>query len=336
MRATRKDVAKLAGVSTATVSYVLNKNRNISEETAARVLKAVEELNYKPDLVARSMTTNESLQLSIVLESLSNPFFCEIVHGFEEEANKNGYFVSICTGFNKLDDYFENLILRKIDGVFITAMPYKFDVEKIHKLANNGVKIVVSGNVEANMKLVSSIENDHISAMNDAMEYLYRLGHRDIAYLSGLGRQMKYDRRIEGYLAMAEKLKLPCGDSLLFEGKAPYSTDMDDGYNLACRLLSSGRKFTAVICLNDLMAMGASNALQEHGRRIPEDVSLMGFDGISYSKYWNPPLTTMALQKFSFGAKAFELLYSNIKNGNTGFYLSKLQLVERQSTAPCR
>jgi DNA-binding LacI/PurR family transcriptional regulator len=299
-------------------------------------MKAVEELNYKPDLIARSMTTNETMQLSVVLNDFSNPFYGEIVHGFENTANEHGYFVSICTGFNNLDDYFENYILRRIDGVFLTAMPYHFDVEKIYKLAKSGVKIVVSGNVDADLKIVSSLESDHMLAMSDAMQYLYNLGHRDIAFLCGLTREMKFDRRIAGYLSMVEKLHLPCGDSLLLEGKFPYSTDVDDGYKMACRLIEMGCNFTAVICLNDLMAMGASNAFQERGYRIPQDVSLIGFDEILYSKFWNPPLTTMAMQKFEFGAKAFDMLYTNIKNDTTSFYMNKLHLVERQSTAICR
>lgn len=336
MKSTRKDVAKLAGVSTATVSYVLNGTRAISQKTTEKVLKAVETLNYKPDMIARSMTTNETMQLSIVLDSISNPFYGEIVHGFENVANNNGYFVNICTGFNKLDDYFENFISRRIDGVFVAAMPSRFNVECLYRLVENGIKVVVSGNVEADIKLVSSIENDHITAMNEAVTYLYDLGHRNISYLSGLDRALKNDRRVEGYLNMVEKLKLPCKDSLLFEGKAPYDTGVEDGYRLACRLMDSGKEFTAVICLNDLMAMGASNAFQQHGYRIPEDISLMGFDDILFSSFWNPPLTTMALQKKAFGEKAFELLNMNIKNGNTGFYMNRLQLIQRKSTAPCR
>lgn len=336
MRATRKDVAKLAGVSTATVSYVLNQNRSVSKETEQKVLKAVADLNYQPDLIARSMTTNETMQLSIVLDNICNPFYGEIVHGFESAANENGYFVNICTGFNKIGNYFDNFISRRIDGVFVVAVPSRFDFKKVYQLVENGIKVVVSGNVEADMKAVSSIENDHISAMREAMTYLNSLGHRDIAYLSGLSRNSKFDRRIEGYLAMVGQLKLPCGDSLLFDSKGGSTTEVEDGYRLACRLMDSGRRFTAVICLNDLMAMGASNAFRERGVRIPEDVSLMGFDDIYYSGFWNPPLTTMALKKSQFGAKAFELLKTNIQSGITGFYMNKLQLVVRQSTAPCR
>ncbi|HEX2985511.1 MAG TPA: LacI family DNA-binding transcriptional regulator [Caproiciproducens sp.] len=335
MQATRKDVAKMAGVSTATVSYVLNGSKNVSEETASRVMKAVNRLEYRPNMIARSMSTNKSMQLSIVVENIGNPFFGEIIHGFEDSANNNGYFVNICDGFNKLDSYFDNFIARRVDGVFVTAMPNRFNVEKLYRLVEKDINIVVSGNVDVNMKLVSSIENDHITAMKDVFEYLYGLGHRNIAYLSGLGRNQKNDRRIEGYLAMIDKYGLAYGDDLLFDGKAPYSTDVPDGYRLACDLMESKRKFTAVICLNDLMAMGASNALQERGYRIPEDVSLVGFDGIPFTEYWNPPLTTMAMERYAFGQKAFQLLYANITDGTTGFYLNKLRLVERKSTAPC-
>ncbi len=332
-RATRADVARQAGVSTATVSYVLNNSRSISEDTRIKVLQAVAELNYKPDMIARSMVTSRTMQLGIVLENIANPFYSDIIIGFENAAIEKGYFVNICTGYKNLDDYFDNFVSRRLDGIFIVAIPYKFHMEKVYRLVDEGIKVVMSANVEADIKKVSSIESDYIEAMDQAVGYLNSLGHNEIAYLSGLGRNLKFDKKVAGYLAAVEKYKLPAGDSLLFDGSAPYTTDIADGYNLACKLIDSGKKFTAAICLNDLMAMGAIKAFKEKGYRVPEDVSVLGFDDIPYAAAWTPSITTMAVQKSLFGAKAFELLQTNISKGNTGFFMNKLQLIKRASTA---
>lgn len=334
MKATRDDVARLAGVSTATVSYVLNNKRKISEDIRQKVLDAVAALNYRPDMIARSMATNETMQLGIVLESISNPFYGEIVHGFENAANEKGYFVNICTGFNKLDDYFDNFICRRLDGVFVVALPPKFHNDRLYKLVDHGIKVIVSGNMEADLKKISSIESDYMEAMDMALAHLAGLGHRDIAFITGLSRNQQFDERVKGYLRALEKHGFATGDSLLFDGAPPYSTDIPDGFRLANRLIESGRPFTAIICVNDLMAIGAIKACQQQGLRVPEDVSVIGFDDIPYADVWNPPLTTLSVHKSFFGAKAFELLYTSIRQGSTSFYMNKLQLVVRKSTAP--
>lgn len=335
MKVTREDVAKRAGVSTATVSNVLNNPDKVKPETAERVREVVKILNYHPNMIARSMTTQKSMQLGIVLESLSNPFFGDIVRGFENAANEKNYFVNICTGFNKLDDYFDNFITRRVDGVFVAAIPNKFNVEKIYNLVENGIKIIVSGNVCADFRKVSSIEMDYIGAMKQVMEYLYSLGHRKIAYLSGLGRNAVYDLRVKGYLDMIQKLGLPYGDELLIEGRKPYLTGMAEGYKYAVQLLESDREFSAVVCVNDLMALGAMKALKEHGLRIPEDISVVGFDGIEFGKYWEPELTTMSMDKEEFGKKAFEMLFSNITQGCTSYHECTMELTIRGSTSLC-
>lgn len=332
MKVTRADVAKLAGVSTATVSYVLNGSRSMSEKTKRLVMDAVEQLNYKPDMIARSMTKNETVQLSLMINDITNPFYSEIVVGFETAAIEKGYFVNVCTGNKNINNYFDNYVARRIDGVFVVAVPHKFDVSRLYNLTDNGVKVVVSGNAETDLKRVSSIENDYMAGMQTAVAYLRQLGHERIAYLSGLSRKHKFDRKIEGYLAAMEQQGLACGEELLLEGKAPYPTRVEDGYAMAKELAASGKAFTAVICTNDLMAMGAISAFEDAGLRVPQDVSVMGFDDILFSKAWRPAITTMAVSKNEFGRKAFELLYTNIKKGNTGYYLSQLELKARAST----
>jgi DNA-binding LacI/PurR family transcriptional regulator len=333
MRTTRADVAKLAGVSTATVSYVLNNSRGIAEDTRKRVLTAVEELKYKPDMIARSLVTNETMQLSVVVDNITNPFYGDIVLGFENAAIEKGYFVNICTGYKNIDEYFENFISRRLDGVFIVATIYKFHIEKLYRLVDEGIKVVKCENIEADLRKVSSVENDYMTAMNDAVGHLYNLGHRNIAYISGQSKILKCDPKLMGFQKAVEKFKL--GNTVVLEGNAPYSSDIPDGYNLACKLLSIDKSYSAVICLNDLMAMGAIKAFNENGLRVPEDISVMGFDDIPYAAYWDPPITTMAVPKSFLGSKAFELLYTNMKKGNTGYFMNRLQLIERKSTSQC-
>lgn len=334
MKSTRADVARLAGVSVATVSYVLNGTRQMSEKTTKRVYDAVEQLNYKPDMIARSMTKNESKQLSLMLNDITNPFYGEIVMGFEAAAIENGYFVNVCTGYKDINNYLDNYIARRIDGVFMVAMPYKFDMERLYKLVDYGVKVVVSGNTEVDRQKVCSIENDYMTAMQEAVQYLHQLGHSRIAYLSGLGRQHRSDSKIRGYLEAMEQAGLSCAEALLVEGAEPYTTGVEDGYRLVRRLLERNEDFTAVICQNDLMAMGAIAALEDSGKRVPGDVSVMGFDDILFAKVWRPTITTMAVSKYEFGYKAFQLLHNNIKKGEPEGLLLPLQLTQRESTAP--
>lgn len=334
MKATRADVARLAGVSTATVSYVLNDSRNMSEKTKKLVRDAVKQLNYTPDMIARSMTTNETKQLSLMLNDITNPFYSEIVMGFEAAAIEKGYFVNVCTGYKDINNYLDNYIARRIDGVFIVAMPYRFDMRRLYNLVDNGIKVVVSGNVKADMSRICSIESDWMAGMKTAVNYLRGLGHERIVYLSGVDREHRSDLRLDGYLSSMKGAGLPWGDELLCEGHPPYSTGVEDGSVLARELLDSGKEFTAVICQNDLMAMGAISVFEKAGLSVPGDVSVMGFDDNLFAKVWRPSITTMAVSKQDFGRKAFEMLYDDIKNGIAGSCLRKLELIERESTGP--
>lgn len=336
MKVTRADVAKLAGVSTATVSYVLNNSRNMSEKTRKLVLEAVEQLNYKPDMIARSMTTKETKQLSIMVNDISNPFYGEIIVGFETAAIEHGYFVNVCTGYKDINNYLDNYVARRIDGVFVVTVPNKFNLNKLYNLTENGIKVIVSGNTQVDLKKVSSIENDYVSAMKNAVEYLHEMGHERIAYISGLGRQHLFDSRIEGYLLSFKQQGGNLAEELLIENEEPYATGIEDGYRLAKRLIESKRKFSAVICTNDLMAMGAISAFEDAGIKVPEDVSVIGFDDILFSKTWRPALTTMAVEKYELGRKAFELLYHNMKTGTTGYYQNQLELKKRKSVAKAK
>ncbi len=333
-RPTRRDVAELAGVSTATVSYVLNKTQKVPEPTAERVWAAVRELNYTPDLVARSLVTRESKQLSIVLNNIRNPIYGDLILGFENEAISNGYFVNICTGNRNVDDYMENFAARRIDGIFVETLPEKYNIEEIDKLIASGIRVVLFGHTDIDLRRVSCVETDYIDALEIVIDYLHGLGHTEIAYLSGLEPEQKYDRRIEGYLTALTNRGIDNGNELLFTTNKPSDTDVEDGRNLAKKFVDSGVRATAVVCTNDLMATGALARFKEAGIRVPEDVSIVGIDNAYISEITDPRLTTLSISYREVGRKAFELLYADIKSDVKGYYLNKTELVVRESTAP--
>lgn len=331
-RTTRADVAKRAGVSTATVSYVLNRTNKVHPDTRARVLDAAAELNYTPDPIARSLVTKQTMQTSIVLNDIANPIYSELILGFEQNALDHGYFVNICTGASKLDEYFRTFINRRIDGVLIEALPDKFDMEKVYELVRANIRVVMFGHEGADLRQISSIETDYIDLMDRAVDHLSSLGHRRIAYLSGLTRRQRFDRRIEGFerAVAAHGLK---DEAFVWAPSLRSGTKINDGIRGMTEVLRAGRNFTAIITTNDLMAIGAMRTLREAGLRVPDEISIMGIDNAPLSEFIEPPLTTMAIPYFEIGRKAFDLLYADLSDGVTGFLQIHGELLKRSSTA---
>ena len=332
-RVTRTDVARRAGVSTATVSYVLNKLERVPQKTAARVWKAVEELGYRPNLIARSLATSETKQLAIVLNNIANPIYADLILGFENEAISRGYFVNICTGNKNIDDYFDNFAARGIDGLFIEALPYKYHVEKLTGLVSGGIQVAIFGSMDALAGSVSSIHTDYIDLMERAVRYLVGLGHRRIAYLSGLEGSYGFDRRIEGF-ELATARFLPEGSPVVVAPEENLNTTIADGARMARRLLASASDTTAVVCTNDLMAIGAIEELTRSGLEVPGDVSVVGIDDAYVATLCRPTLTTFASDYRDLGARGFQMLYRQIKTGEPSTYQNTAVLVERESTGP--
>ena len=338
MSVTRDDVARRAGVSTATVSYVINNSRSVGEATRRRVLAAVEELGYEPNIVARSLASNKTWQLAIAVADIANPFFGEIVLGFQEAAQEHGYFVNIISATQNLDAYLSHLIARRIDGIFVAALPTRFNTGLLYELVDSGIAVVVSGNRTVDGRRVSSIENDYDAAMEEAFRILTRLGHRRIAYLSGLPRNLRFDNRAAAYRRCVEAYGIGTGDELLFEIPGSYDTSLEDGKLLAQKFLSAEAGIrapgTAVICTNAMMALGAHAVIRGSGYRIPDDVSLLAFDNIFAEELIDPPLSCFDMQKREFGRRAFDLLNTQLLDGTRSHLKNALSYVGRESVGP--
>lgn len=334
-RVTRLDVARRAGVSTATVSYVLNKLERVPEKTAARVWKAVEELGYRPNLIARSLATNETKQLAIVLNNIANPIYAELILGFEKEAISRGYFVNICTGNQNVDEYFDNFAARGLDGIFIEVLPYKYQAAKLRELMDTGIKIVLFGSMGPELQSASWIQTDYVDLMEQAVSYLVGLGHERIGYLSGLDRSHHFDLRIEGF-ERAMGLHSPHVQPVVVAPEENLNTAIRDGAAMARRLLNGQIDVSAIVCTNDLMAIGAMEELNRAGLAVPGDISVVGIDNAYVAELCRPRLTTFASDYRALGARGFRMLYGDIAGGRPSTYLNKAQLVERESTGPPR
>ena len=337
-RPTQVDVARLAGVSRATVSYVLNGVGEgrvaISDETRQRVLEAIEELGYEPDARAQALRSGNTNTIALIIPDLRNPHFGEYATGVEEAARAAGYHLLLSsTSLNSeyAVDMFKDLARRRFDGLIIATAFILESSEAQTTLAQirqRGLPIVeMSENYG-----VDSVSADYQEATRDVMSYLMSVGHRRIGFIYGVGGQEHGLDRLQPYLDSLSAANIPFEEGLL----ARCGPTIEDGYQAAMKLLSLNHRPTALITINDLLAMSVVRAAADLGLRIPEDLSLVGFDNILLSNYLVPRLTTVTKDAPALGRKAFELLLARIQNPDLPRqqFHSSARLIIRESTGP--
>jgi LacI family transcriptional regulator, galactose operon repressor len=340
-RPTQVDVARLAGVSRATVSYVLNgltKGRvPISDETRQRVLDAIEELGYEPDARAQALRSGSTKTIALIIPDLRNPHFCEYATGIEEAARASGYHMLLSsTTLN--DEYavevFKDLSRRRFDGLIIAS---SFILESkeaqviLDQVRKSGLPIVeLSDNYG-----VDSVAVDYRNATMEVMDYLLSLGHRRIGLIygvGGVGGHELADDRIEPYRASLNDANLPIDTDLIVE----CGPTIADGYQASLKLLELDSRPTAIISVNDLLAIGAVRAAVDLGLQVPKDISFVSYDNIPMADYLVPRLTTVTKDALTLGRKAFEILLARIQDPNLPrqLILSPARFIIRESTGP--
>jgi LacI family transcriptional regulator len=327
-----KEVAREAGVSTATVSHVINNTRYVSGEVTARVEAAIAKCQYYPNAHARSLASGKSDIIGLVISDIANPFFPELVKAIEAAAFERGYDVILSnTNYNtqRTSHYVRRFIERKVAGVAI--MTSEMDKSLVDELARCEVPAVFLdvGHPGAHM---SNVVVDYNSGIEQAIRHLVALGHRRIAFISGSPKLRSSRRRLEAYQRIMERL-LPGEPELLFKG----DFKVDGGRRAAAELLKSRAKDmpTAVIAANDLMAIGAISEIESAGLNVPADVSVIGFDDIALAAVTRPALTTVHLPLGDLGAKAVEVLLGSLEDMAKAGVEVKIPatLVVRDSTA---
>jgi LacI family transcriptional regulator len=340
-RPTQVDVARRAGVSRATVSYVLNGLTDgrvpISDETRQRVLDAIEELGYEPDARAQALRSGNTNTIALIIPDLRNPHFCEYATGIEEAARASGYHMLLSsTSLN--DEYavdiFKDLARRRIDGL-ILASSFILESEEaqatLAQVRKRGLPIVeLSDNYG-----VDAVATDYRIATMEVMDYLLSLGHRHIGLIygvGGVGGHELADDRLESYRASLNAAGLPIRSDLIVD----CGPTIEDGYQASLKLLALTPRPTAILAINDLLAMGAVRAAVDSGLQVPKDISFVGYDNILMANYLVPRLTTVTKDALGLGRKAFEVLLTRIQNPDLPRQqvYGQARLILRESTGP--
>jgi LacI family transcriptional regulator, galactose operon repressor len=337
-RPTQVDVARLAGVSRATVSYVLNGLTEgrvpISDETRLRVLDAIQELGYEPDARAQALRSGNTKTIALIIPDLRNPHFCELATGIEERARASGYHILLSsTTLN--DEYaveiFKDLSRRRFDGLILgSSFILKSEEAQatLEQVRRRGLPIVeLSENYG-----VDSIGTDYSKAAREVMSYLLSLGHRRIGLIYGIGGHELAEDRRQPYRAGLEIAGIPIDENLIVE----CGPTIEDGYQAAKKLLALPSRPTAIIAINDLLSIGAVRAAADAGLRVPNDLSLVGYDDIPMAKYLVPRLTTVTKDAHASGKKAFEILMRRMQNSDLPRQKvhTPARLIIRESTGP--
>lgn len=328
-----KDVAREAGVSTATVSHVINNTRFVSDDVRARVLQAIEQCRYYPNAHARSLASGNSRILGLVISDIANPFFPELVKSIETAAFERGYEVMLTnTNYDaeRASHYVRRFIERKVAGVAL--MTSELDKKLIEDLARREVPVVFLdlGKPGTNM---SNLRVDYETGIEEAILHLVALGHRKIAFIGGPEHLRSAQRRLEAF-KNAKKQLFAGEPELIYHG----NFKIEGGRRAADEILTAGELPTAVLAANDLMALGAISEFRRAGLEVPRDVSIVGFDNIAFAALANPSLTTVSLPRNELGRRAVEALMETMANrGQQGVEITiPTHLVIGNSTAPAR
>jgi LacI family transcriptional regulator len=328
-----EDVAKRARVSIATVSRVLNKAASVKNSTRARVLKVVEELNYHPNLYARTLAGGKSRTLGVIVSNLENPFFLDIFRAIESDAHQHSYEVLVANTDYRPQQLVSNVHLmmgRRVAGLAVIVSEMDPGLMKELTEANLPVVFYDVGTAGRN---ISNIKVNYPKGVQKTVEYLYSLGHRRIGFV---GHHTGLDPLSDRKKSFIEAMKR-CS------GHVEYSTAADrdgpaGGHQATRQLLETGLRPTAVIAVNDFMALGVLKELRESNLRVPQDVSVTGYDNITLSEFAVPPLTTVNIPRAEIGHLAFQALVpqGDEVNASGREFRINPELVIRESTAPPR
>ena len=332
---TVKDVAERAGVSPSTVSRVISNHPKISEKTKTKVLKIMEELGYYPNAIARSLASNKTGTIGVILPARSgdlllNPFFPEALRGILKGASANSYDVLISSGYEGEDELeiLKKLIRSsKVDGIII--MSSRIDDECQDYLNSIEFPFSLIGSPYDHKEKVNHVDNDNYMAAYELTTYLSMIGKKKIALIAGEITQMVTIKRVEGYRKALMESNLPYDEKLLFTGKF----DEETGYLYGNEILNLKEKPDAIIITDDVIAFGAVQILRANGVKIPDDIAIASFNNSVLSRYSDIPLTSVEINSFDLGYEAALLLVTSINEGIKGKkVIIPYTIIKRQST----
>ncbi len=326
-----RDVAKLAGVAPITVSRVINNSDSVNPATRERVQKAIDELHYVPNTLAKSLRSRQTQTIALILTDITNPFWTTIARGVEDAAAESGFHTILCnTDENPAKEatYINLLLQRRVDGIIIA--PTTPDKTRLALLKRHQVPCVLIDRRVAGFK-ADAVYGDSRTGARVLTEHLINLGHRRIAIVNGPCSISTAQDRTDGYRAALRRHQIPLEDGLIMEGGEFKQTS---GYQHVKQLLAHHPRPTAIFAANNLIAVGALQALREAGLRVPEDMAIVCFDDIGLASVVEPFFTVVAQPAYEMGEKAARLLIERLavkRNIKTREIVFAPQLIIRQS-----
>jgi LacI family transcriptional regulator len=326
-----RDVARHARVSIATVSRTINRVPTVDKQLAERVWKAIGELNYFPNTQARALVSGRTRLLGLLVSEITNPFFPELIEGFEEIAVANGYEILIgSTNYDleRMNTCIRRMLERHVEGVAV--MTFGIEQPLLEELSSRDIPMVF---VDAGppSPLVRALIVDYRKGIHEGVQHLAALGHRKIAFISGPLRQGSAQARKTAFIDSVEEIGARINPEWLIEG----DHTLEGGMRAMTDLLSLKEQPTAVMCSNDMTAIGALRVLARAGLKVPDDMSVIGFDDIHLAEFVNPPLTTVRMARKDLARGAFESLRSvaeNLDSSKERNWTIPTRLIVRQST----
>lgn len=326
--ATMKDIAKLAGVSTSTVSHVINKSRYVSEEISVRVNSAAQQLNYRPSALARSLKVNRTKTIGMLVTTSTNPFFGEVVKGVERSCYHQGYNLILCNtegDHERMRESINTLLQKRVDGLILMCSSLEGErIEVFEQYPDIPVVVMDWGPM---LFTSDKIQDNSLRGGYLAAKHLIDSGHTEIGCITGPLVKHQAQMRYEGYKRALNESGLDFNANWIIEA----DFECEGGFEAFNKMLAKGRLPSAIFVCNDMMAMGVINAANAKGIRIPEDISIIGYDDIHIAKFMSPSLTTIHQPKYRLGKAAVEALLNRLEKGATDAQVVQLEptLVER-------
>ena len=322
--ATMKDIARLAQVSTSTVSHVINKSRFVSEEISQRVNQAAQELNYRPSALARSLKVNRTKTIGMLVTTSTNPFFGEVVKGVERSCYQQGYNLILCNteGDNlRMRESINTLLQKRVDGLILMCSSLEGErIEVFEQYPDIPVVVMDWGPM---LFTSDKIQDNSLRGGYLAAKHLIDNGHTDIGCITGPLVKHQAQMRYEGYKRALNEVGLNFNSDWIIES----DFECEGGYEAFNKMYQNGPLPSAVFVCNDMMALGVINAANEKGVAIPEQLSIIGYDDIHIAKFMTPSLTTIHQPKYRLGKAAVEAVLKKLADA-----LCEAQIVQLEPT----
>ena len=336
---TIKDIAQKCGVGVSTVSRAINNHPDISEETKSKIMKVVKENNFVPNKSARNLKILDSKTIAVLIKGIDNPFFQKMIKVFEEEIQNRKYsFIlhRVDTNQDEIEVALELIKEKRLKGIVFLGGKFSHQEKKLKEIQIPFVlsTIAIAENVDRN--IYSSVSVDDKSESEKIVNFLCDQGHTKIAILvAGKSDRSISKLRVEGYRNALKSRNIPINENLIRHTDDNENIQViENGYKLMKELLESKEEFTAVYSISDSMAIGASKAILESGKRIPQDYSVVGFDGLDITYYYNPSITTIRQPVDDMARETTKILFDLINNKTKNQHkVFKGELIVRESTS---